>query len=165
MTAPTRPRHSRGTVEPAQSAPSTQVVPSAQSVPLTELAPSAQSTPPTPVALPIQSDASWQDGDEMRWAARHWAARIGVRIGQLHLRQMKTKWASISPTGRLTLNTELLDLPKPLGEYVIVHELVHLLVPNHARVFKLFMHAYLPDWEVREGRLRRARPRSADPKR
>jgi len=41
-----------------------------------------------------------------------------------------------------------------LGEFVIVHELVHLLAPNHGRVFKSFMHAYLPDWEERELRLR-----------
>ncbi len=41
---------------------------------------------------------------------------------------MRTKWASISTSGRMTLNTDLLDLPKELGEFVIVHELVHLLV-------------------------------------
>jgi len=63
---------------------------------------------------------------------------------------MKRKWASISTSGRLTLNNELLDLPKPLGEFVVVHELVHLLAPNHGRVFKSFMHAYLPDWQQRE---------------
>ncbi len=70
---------------------------------------------------------------------------------------MTTKWASMSTTGRLTLNTELLGLPKALGEYVIVHELTHLLVPNHGKVFKSFLHAYLPDWEKREERLRRQR--------
>jgi predicted metal-dependent hydrolase len=63
---------------------------------------------------------------------------------------MRTKWASISTVGRLTLNAELLDLPKDLGEFVIVHELVHLLAPNHGKVFKSFMYAYLPDWEKRE---------------
>lgn len=63
---------------------------------------------------------------------------------------MKRKWASISTTGRLTLNSELLDLPKKLGEFVIVHELVHLLVPNHGKVFKCFMSAYLPHWEELE---------------
>lgn len=57
------------------------------------------------------------------------------------------------------LNTELIELPKDLGEFVIVHELVHLLAPNHGRVFKSFMHAYLPDWESREQRLRK----SSDP--
>jgi hypothetical protein len=46
-------------------------------------------------------------------------------------------------------------LPKELGEYVIVHELVHLLAPNHGKVFKSFMLAYLPDWEDRETRLQK----------
>lgn len=102
---------------------------------------------------PTQKQACWQDAEELRWAARHWAVRIGVKTPQVHLRQMTTKWASISTAGRLTLNTELLQLPKPLGEFVIVHELVHLLAPNHGRVFKSFLHAYLPDWEEREQRL------------
>jgi predicted metal-dependent hydrolase len=103
-------------------------------------------------AFPIR----WHDAEELRWAVRHWATRIGVKVGQIHLRPMRTKWASISTAGRLTLNTELLDLPRPLGEFVIVHELVHLLAPNHGKVFKSFMTAYLPDWEEREEALRRS---------
>lgn len=96
----------------------------------------------------------WHDADELRWAARHWAARIGVRLAQIHLRWMRTKWASISLSGRLTLNTDLLALPRDLAELVIVHELVHLIAPNHGRVFKSFMHAYLPDWEARARQLK-----------
>jgi predicted metal-dependent hydrolase len=96
----------------------------------------------------------WQDAEELRWAVRHWAARIGVKAPQVHLREMKRKWASISGVGRLTLNTELVGLPKELGEFVIIHELVHILAPNHGKVFKSFMHAYLPDWESRETKLR-----------
>jgi len=83
-----------------------------------------------------------------------WAERIDVKVGEIHLRHMRRKWASISMKGRLTLNTELLDLPEALTEFVIVHELVHLLVPNHGKLFKSFMSAYLPDWEERENRLR-----------
>jgi predicted metal-dependent hydrolase len=43
---------------------------------------------------------------------------------------------------------------KPLGEFVIAHELVHLLAPNHGKVFKSFMSAYQPGWEEREEMLR-----------
>jgi predicted metal-dependent hydrolase len=77
------------------------------------------------------------------------------------MREMRRKWASISTEGRLTLNTELIGLPKELGEFVIVHELVHRLAPNHGKVFKSFMHAYLPDWEAREERLKEATRRTA----
>lgn len=98
--------------------------------------------------------ALWHDADELRWAARHWATRLGVKLARLQLRQMRNKWASISTAGRLTLNTDLLTVPRRLGDFVIVHELVHLLAPNHGKVFKSFMHAYLPDWQQRERQLR-----------
>lgn len=107
----------------------------------------------TKMVMAKQADR-WQDAEELRWAVRHWAARIGVKSPQVHLREMRRKWASISGVGRLTLNTELVGMPKDLGEFVIVHELVHLLAPNHGKVFKSFMHAYMPDWEQREQRLR-----------
>ena len=95
----------------------------------------------------------WQDADDLRWAVRHWATRLGVQAPRIHLRPMKSKWASISTAGRLTLNTDLLSIPKDLGEFVVVHELVHLLAPNHGKVFRSFMQAYLPDWEARAERL------------
>jgi predicted metal-dependent hydrolase len=102
----------------------------------------------------VEQANRWQDVEELRWAVRHWAARIGVKTPQIHVREMQQKWASISRVGRLTLNTELVEIPKDLGEFVIVHELIHLLAPNHGKVFKSFMHAFLPDWEMRESKLR-----------
>lgn len=96
----------------------------------------------------------WHDADDLRWAVRQWAARIGVRVRRIQVRTMERKWASMSTAGSLTLNSEILMLPQPLGEYVIVHELVHLLAPNHGKVFKSFMYAYLPGWETRAQELR-----------
>ena len=84
-----------------------------------------------PKAAPEWASAAlpdrWRDPQDLRWAARHWASRLGVALKTITLRQMRTKWASISAGGRLTLNTDLLALPADLGELVIVHELVHLL--------------------------------------
>ena len=99
-----------------------------------------------------QPDAHWRDADDLRWASRHWAARIGVTLRRLTVRPMKRKWASISTVGRLTLDSGLLQLPRHLGEFVIVHELVHLLCPQarHGRVFKAFLSAYLPGWQKKE---------------
>lgn len=91
---------------------------------------------------------------DLKSAVWQWAERIGVKVREIHLRHMRRKWASISTNGRLTLNTDLLNLPEALAEYVIVHELVHLLVPNHSKLFKGYMSAYLPDWEERQNRLR-----------
>ncbi len=106
-----------------------------------------------PFGASTASGHSWQDEEEVRWAVRAWAARMNVRITQIHLRSMTRKWASMSRGGRITLNTDLLTLPKELGEFVIVHELAHLLVPNHGKVFKSFLTAYLPDWESRQAAL------------
>ena len=108
---------------------------------------------PQPTTVEGGLPQRWHDADDLRWAARHWAARIGVKTSAIQLRHMRTKWASMSTAGRLTFNTDLLTLPRELGEYVIVHELVHLLVPNHGRVFKSFMYAYMPDWQARDRHL------------
>ena len=103
---------------------------------------------------PALAAQPWHDSEDLRWAVRQWAARMGVRVRRIQVRAMGRKWASMSTAGNLTLNSELLDLPQPLGEYVIVHELAHLLAPNHGKVFKSFMYAYLPDWEERAQLLR-----------
>lgn len=104
-------------------------------------------------AVQNAAEVTWHDAEDLRWTVRQWAARIGVRVTRIQVRELRAKWASMSTAGNLTLSRELLALPRDLGEYVIVHELVHLLAPNHGKVFKSFMLAYLPDWEERESRL------------
>ncbi len=95
----------------------------------------------------------WKDSEEFQDTVQKWCDCIQVTVTQIQFRSMKRKWASISTIGCLTINTELLDLPKELGEFVIVHELVHLLAPNHGKLFKCFMSAYLPDWQEKEQKL------------
>jgi predicted metal-dependent hydrolase len=99
----------------------------------------------------------WHDADDLRWAVRQWATRMNVQPPTVQIRTMRRKWASLSRRGRLTLNAELLTLPRDLGEYAIVHELVHLLVPSHSKLFKSYLHAYLPDWETRAKHLQARR--------
>lgn len=72
-----------------------------------------------------------------------WAERIGVTPKQIHIRPMKRKWASCSSIGRLTFNTELLKQPAEFRAKVIVHELLHLKIPNHGQLFQTFLRAYL----------------------
>ena len=78
---------------------------------------------------------------------------MGVAVHEIQLRAMRTKWASLSTDGRLTLNDELLGLSDALCDYIIVHELVHLKVRNHGKLFKSLMYAYLPGWEEMEREL------------
>jgi hypothetical protein len=86
---------------------------------------------------------------------RQWAEKLEVRIQSLAVRPMKNKWASCSTNGRLNFNVELLALDKKLGDYVIVHELLHLFVPNHGKLWKSLMRAHLGEYEKLEQRLRR----------
>ena len=74
-----------------------------------------------------------------------WAKKIGVEPKEVHLRPMKKKWASCSSKGRLTFNTDLLGEPAAFRREVIAHELLHLKLPNHGRVFRSLLRAYLAD--------------------
>ena len=79
--------------------------------------------------------------------ARAWARRIGVedRIREIHVRPLKRKWASCSSKGRLTFDTELLSQPARFRAEVIVHELLHLRIPKHGKVFRALLKAYLDE--------------------
>jgi len=72
-----------------------------------------------------------------------WARRLEVTPRQIRLRPMKRKWASCSSRGRLTFDTDLLRQPPHFRRLVIVHELLHLKVPNHGPLFKALLKAYL----------------------
>ncbi|HUE72673.1 MAG TPA: M48 family metallopeptidase [Pirellulaceae bacterium] len=78
---------------------------------------------------------------------RAWADRIGVQAKEIHVRGMTKKWASCSTSGRVTFSADLLRMEHDWQEYVIVHELLHLRVPNHGKLFKALLGAFLPDWE------------------
>ena len=88
-----------------------------------------------------------------------WAKKIGVEAFDVRVRHMTTKWASCSTRGMLTLDWKVADLPQELCDYVIVHELLHLRIPNHGKLWKSFMRVYLGDWAKLEDRLNAA-PRS-----
>jgi hypothetical protein len=82
-----------------------------------------------------------------------WAARLGVEVGRVQLREMRTKWASCSSQGTLTLHRDLLRLPRDLVDYVLCHELLHRKVPDHKQSWQLLMGMHLLDWRERERRL------------
>ena len=81
--------------------------------------------------------------DELKAEVSAWAERIGVEPREVHVREMSRKWASCSSAGRVTFSTALLDRPKQFRDEVIAHELLHLKVPNHGKLFKRLLGAYL----------------------
>ena len=78
-----------------------------------------------------------------------------VRPSKLTVRPLAVRWGSCTPSGRVTLNRELIHHPRACIEYVVVHELCHLVEPNHTKRFWALLTRMLPDWEGRKGRLER----------
>jgi predicted metal-dependent hydrolase len=74
---------------------------------------------------------------------RAWADRLDVEPVEIHITGMKRKWASCSTRGRVTFDTGLLALPEPFRREVIVHELLHLKVPNHGPLFRALLDTHL----------------------
>jgi len=72
---------------------------------------------------------------------------LKVKVNKIQIRKMKNKWGSCSSKGTITLNEELTKLPLEYVEYVIVHELLHLIIPNHGKTFKTLLYTYLPEGE------------------
>lgn len=80
-----------------------------------------------------------------------WEPVVGHRVSSVAYRKMKTRWGTCQPsTGVIRLNTELAKYHPVCLEYVLVHELVHLLESSHNQRFYGFMDKFLPDWRVRK---------------
>jgi predicted metal-dependent hydrolase len=97
----------------------------------------------------------WRDKEEFKARVGEWAEKMNVTVQSIAVRPMRNKWASCSTAGNLNFNAELLELDREIGDYVIVHELLHFSVPNHGKLWKSLMRAHLGDYERIEQRLRR----------
>jgi predicted metal-dependent hydrolase len=85
-----------------------------------------------------------------------WQPLLAVRVEQFFVQRMKTRWGSCNHTARtIRLNTELAKKPIECLEYVVVHELVHLLEPTHTARFMALMGRFMPQWELRRQILNR----------
>ena len=79
--------------------------------------------------------------------------RYKIASPVLSIRTMSKRWGSCSPTGKIILNTELIKASKGSIEYVIIHELCHLVNRNHDRAFFDLQNKMLPDWKKWKDRL------------
>lgn len=98
--------------------------------------------------------SEWRDKEEFKARVLEWADKLDVKARSLSLRPMRNKWASCSTAGNFSFNVELLSLSRELGDYVIVHELLHFSVPNHGKLWKSLMRAHLGNYERHEAKLR-----------
>ena len=77
-----------------------------------------------------------------------WAPLMGVNVQRFFVQRMKTKWGSCnSRNGSIRLNTELAKKPPECLEYIVVHEMAHLLEPTHNQRFVALMDQFMPKWK------------------
>lgn len=76
-----------------------------------------------------------------------WQSVMGVTVNEYNVRKMKTRWGSCNINARrIWLNLALIQLAAPFLEYVVVHEMAHLLERKHNARFNGFMDKFIPDW-------------------
>jgi len=75
-----------------------------------------------------------------------WALKVRVKPKQIRVQKMTRKWASCSTKGYLTFSAKLLHEAPMFQDFVIVHELLHLKIPNHGKLFKSLLSAHVSGW-------------------
>lgn len=91
---------------------------------------------------------------ELPFYIRKWESIIGVEVNSWNIRNMKTRWGSCHVLKKnICFNLQLAKKPKECLEYVVVHELVHLLEKSHNHIFKSYMDSFLPEWREIKRRL------------
>jgi len=85
-----------------------------------------------------------------------WEPKIGVKIDGVYVQRMKTRWGSCNSAARtIRLNTQLACKPPECLEYIVVHEMIHVLEPTHNERFQILMAKFVPDWKHRRQILNR----------
>lgn len=82
-------------------------------------------------------------------------AKYDVTPSSLYIQDMKNRWGSCTAKGKIILNTEVIKAPKPCIEYVITHELCHLVHRDHTKAFFELLKTEMPDWKRWKDKLER----------
>ena len=83
--------------------------------------------------------------------------KYGVAFPEIRVRNMVSRWGSCQPKRKtLTFNIALIEVPLSCIEYVVTHEFVHFLQPNHSRKFYQYLSTFMPDWKERKNMLEKA---------
>jgi hypothetical protein len=86
--------------------------------------------------------------EEVERLVAKWEPVMDVKVSGITIRQMKTRWGSCNvKTHHININLALWDKPEACLEYVVVHEMTHILEPSHNAVFWSYMTRFYPDWK------------------
>lgn len=88
--------------------------------------------------------------DALKQRVARWAIKLKVNPRLVRIQRMTRKWGSCSSAGTITLAVDLLDEPEGFQDFVVAHELLHLRIPNHGKLFKALMTAHVPGWRSLE---------------
>jgi predicted metal-dependent hydrolase len=101
---------------------------------------------PSEATMRKQYDRFYRDSAEAYLYERtqYFATVMGLEYQSIRLRKMRRRWGSCSKAGEITYNTLLMQLPEPMIDYTIVHELAHLVHFNHSKAFHALVESYLP---------------------
>ena len=84
----------------------------------------------------------------------HYCKALGLAAPKLSLSSAHTRWGSCSKHGGIRINWRLIHLPPPLGDYVVAHEVAHLVELNHSKRFWAVVDSLYPDWQTARGELK-----------
>ena len=104
-----------------------------------------------------------QLGDRLPALIEKWEPRVGIRVAQVRIKRMKTRWGTCnSEARRIWLNLELIKKSTSCLEFILVHEMVHLAERSHNEQFRGFMGTLMPHWHAHRDQLNRAPLAHAD---
>lgn len=86
--------------------------------------------------------------DRLRARVAHWSVTLRVKPRVVRVQRMTRKWGSCSSSGTITLASDLIRRDVGFQDFVVAHELLHLRLPNHGKLFKALMTAHVPAWRV-----------------
>ena len=96
--------------------------------------------------------------DQLRERTRAWSTRLRIRPPDIHVRDPQRRWGSCDASGDLRFSWRIVQAPPRHVDYVVVHELVHLIHRNHTPQFWSDVGRYIPDYEALRGHLRELGP-------
>ena len=101
--------------------------------------------------------------DQLPALIEKWEPKVGVRVAEVGIRKMKTRWGTCNKEAkRIWLNLELVKKPAPCLEYIVVHEMAHLIEGSHDQRFRDLMDRLMPQWRSFRDQLNRAPLAHAD---